>query len=111
MEIELGKNSQFFVQITIRTRPPIYPLETKCFSVRDKIIDGHEEIYFMHINTTICVVLLHGKLDNIIIQHRGILFQHISFLISDFYGVENMSKKSFFEHTWAQDVVLKSVFI
>ena len=24
MEIEVGKNSQFFVEITIRTRPPIY---------------------------------------------------------------------------------------
>ena len=24
VEIELGKNSQFFVEITIRTRPPIY---------------------------------------------------------------------------------------
>ena len=63
----------------------------------------------MHINTTICVVLLHGKLNNIIIQDWFILFERISFLISDLYLVENMPKKSLFEHTWTHDVVWKSV--
>ena len=59
----------------------------------------------MHINTTICVVFLPGKLNNTIIQDWVILFQHISFLISDFYEVQNMPKKSLFEHTWTQDVM------
>ena len=81
--------------MAFRTFFSIYPRETKCFSVRDKITDGNKEIYFMHINTTICVVLLHGKLNNIIIQDWVILFQHISFLISDFYGVENLQKRVF----------------
>ena len=50
----------------------------------------------MHINTTICAALLHGKLKTIIIQDWDILFQHIFFLIKDFYEVENMPKKSIF---------------
>ena len=54
-------------------------------------------------NTSICVVLFHGKLNNIIIQYWVILFQHLSFLISDFYGIENMPKKSLFQHTWTQE--------
>ena len=45
----------------------IYPRETKCLSVRDKIIIGNLEINFMHINTTNCVVLLHGNLNKILI--------------------------------------------
>ena len=58
-----------------------------------------KKFFFTHINTIICVVLLHGKLNNKIIQDWVILFQHISFLISDFYGVENMPKKeSFWTH-------------
>ena len=54
--------------------------------------------------TTICVVLLHGKLNNKIIQDWVILFQHISFLMGDFYGVENMPNKIFL-NTPTQDVV------
>ena len=34
MEIELGKNSQFFVEITIMTRPPI------CFLIQTENLDG-----------------------------------------------------------------------
>ena len=41
----------------------IYPRETKYLAVRDKIIISNLETNFMHINTTNCVVLLHGNLN------------------------------------------------
>ena len=75
-------------------------------SVRDKITIGNLEISFRHRNTTSCVVLLHGRLNNIHIKDWVILFQHNSFPISDFYEVENIQQqKSLFEHTRIQEMV------
>ena len=43
VEVELGKNSQFFVEISIMTRPPIYSKIN--FHSTKYIILEHEEIY------------------------------------------------------------------
>ena len=80
----------------------IYPRE----SVRDKVIIVNLEINFMHINKTNCVILLHSNLNKILIWDWVIFFHHNSFLISDFYAVENIPKNA-----WTQDVVWKAVFI
>ena len=67
------------------------------------MINGNLEILFMHTIKTRCVVLLHGMLNNIQFQDWVILFQQNSFLISEFYVIENMQKK------WTKEMVLKSV--
>ena len=83
----------------------IYLQETKFLSVRDKIVIVNLENNCMHINTTNCVVLLHGNHHKILIWDWVILLQHNLFLISDVYGAENMPKKSLLQDTWPQDVV------
>ena len=71
----------------------IYPRETKCLSVRDKIINGNLEIYFKHINTTNCVVLLRGNLNKIQIWEWVVLFQHNLFFYHWFLWVWKHAKK------------------
>ena len=52
----------------------------------------------MHINTTNCVVFLHGKLNNILIHDWVTLFQHIFFLSVIFMGWKTCQKQFFWTH-------------
>ena len=73
----------------------LYPQETKCLSVRDKIMIANLEIYLVHRNTTNCVIFLHSNLNNMLIQDWDISFQQYSYLISIFHGVDNRPKGVF----------------
>ena len=63
------------------------------------------DIYFMHTNTTSCVVLLHGRPN--IIQFKIFFFLFFTKLFSDqwFLWAWKHGKKSLFEHSWTQDIV------
>ena len=58
----------YFITDPLKNHFSLYPQETKWFYFRDKILSGNLDISFMHRNTTSCVVLLHGILNNIQMQ-------------------------------------------